>query len=235
MLDLAVAHQEALLSALADASDAAEARRSPARPVTSSSRACPRSRWSSAGSRRPGRPPCSNGARPSCRGSCRPSSRTPRSPSTPPTRSRRCCGSWPSRRASSSAPTAAWPRWRWRAGPGPPKAPPTRRTTGAGRRSSGGSTCSRSTGSSARAAARRGSPASSSLACRPSAPRTAIGRFEGWLAASLTALDGSELGAIQLFDKQGGGFTVDDEAALVHLAQMTSAAVERARLYHERS
>ena len=51
------------------------------------------------------------------------------------------------------------------------------------------------------------------------------------LAASLTALDGSELGAIQLFDPQGGGFTVDDEAALVHLAQMTSAAVERARLY----
>jgi Phosphoserine phosphatase RsbU, N-terminal domain/GAF domain len=58
--------------------------------------------------------------------------------------------------------------------------------------------------------------------------------FRGWLAASLTALDGSELGAIQLFDKQGAGFTVDDEAALVHLAQMTSAAVERARLYHER-
>ena len=53
----------------------------------------------------------------------------------------------------------------------------------------------------------------------------------GWLAASLTALDGSELGAIQLFDRQGPGFTVDDEAALVHLAQMTSAAVERARLY----
>jgi hypothetical protein len=59
--------------------------------------------------------------------------------------------------------------------------------------------------------------------------------IRGWLAASLTALDGSELGAIQLFDKQGGRFTVDDEAALVHLAQMTSAAVERARLYQERS
>jgi hypothetical protein len=59
--------------------------------------------------------------------------------------------------------------------------------------------------------------------------------LRGWLAASLTALDGSELGAIQLFDKQGAGFTVDDEAALVHLAQMTSAAVERARLYHERT
>jgi hypothetical protein len=59
--------------------------------------------------------------------------------------------------------------------------------------------------------------------------------LRGWLAASLTALDGSALGAIQLFDKQGVGFTVDDEAALVHLAQMTSAAVERARLYQERS
>jgi hypothetical protein len=58
--------------------------------------------------------------------------------------------------------------------------------------------------------------------------------LQGWLAAELTALDGSELGAIQLFDKQGGRFTVDDEAALVHLAQMTSAAVERARLYQER-
>jgi hypothetical protein len=58
--------------------------------------------------------------------------------------------------------------------------------------------------------------------------------LQGWLAASLTALDGSELGAIQLFDKHGTGFTVDDEAALVHLAQMTSAAVERARLYQER-
>ncbi len=59
--------------------------------------------------------------------------------------------------------------------------------------------------------------------------------LQGWLAASLTALDGSELGAVQLFDKQDGGFTRDDEAALVHLAQMASAAVERARLYQERS
>jgi hypothetical protein len=58
--------------------------------------------------------------------------------------------------------------------------------------------------------------------------------LRGWLAAELTGLDGSELGAIQLFDKQDGRFTVDDEAALVHLAQMTSAAVERARLYQER-
>ncbi len=58
--------------------------------------------------------------------------------------------------------------------------------------------------------------------------------FQGWLAASLTALDGSELGAIQLFDKQHGDFTADDEAALVHLAQMASAAVERTQLYEER-
>jgi hypothetical protein len=57
----------------------------------------------------------------------------------------------------------------------------------------------------------------------------------GWLAAALTALDGSELGAIQLFDKQDGDFTRDDEAALVHLAQMVSAAVERARSYQARS
>lgn len=59
--------------------------------------------------------------------------------------------------------------------------------------------------------------------------------LHGWVAASLNALDGSELGAIQLFDKQdGGSFTADDEAALIHLAQMASAAVERARPYQER-
>jgi len=67
--------------------------------------------------------------------------------------------------------------------------------------------------------------------------RTAAGDqpLQGWLAASLTALDGSLLGAIQLFDKQAGGFTGDDEAALVHLAQMVSATVERALLYQKRS
>jgi hypothetical protein len=59
--------------------------------------------------------------------------------------------------------------------------------------------------------------------------------LRGWLAASLTALDGTELGAIQLFDKPGGPFTADDEAALIHLAQMASAAVERTRLYQERT
>jgi GAF domain-containing protein len=55
--------------------------------------------------------------------------------------------------------------------------------------------------------------------------------LRSWLAASLTALDGSELGAIQVFDKHSGAFTAEDEAALVHLAQMASASVDRARLY----
>jgi GAF domain-containing protein len=59
--------------------------------------------------------------------------------------------------------------------------------------------------------------------------------LRGWLAASLTTLSGGELGAIQLFNKQDGVFTEDDEAAAVHLAQMASAAVERARLYQEHS
>jgi GAF domain-containing protein len=69
-------------------------------------------------------------------------------------------------------------------------------------------------------------------AFRGAAPR---GRpLEGWLAASLTALDGAELGAIQLFDKVTGAFSGDDEAVLLHLAQMASAAVERARLYERR-
>jgi len=54
---------------------------------------------------------------------------------------------------------------------------------------------------------------------------------KGWLAASLTALDGRDLGLVQLFEKQGGDFSELDEAVLVQLAQMTSAAIERAQLY----
>jgi len=74
------------------------------------------------------------------------------------------------------------------------------------------------------------------LARLPAFRTAAGGRLpRGWLAALLTALDGSELGAIQLYDKHGGDFTVEDEAALVHLAQMTSAAVERALHYQQRS
>ena len=54
--------------------------------------------------------------------------------------------------------------------------------------------------------------------------------IRGWLAASLTALDGRDLGLIQVFDKEGD-FSELDEAVLVQLAQMASAAVERAQLY----
>jgi hypothetical protein len=56
-------------------------------------------------------------------------------------------------------------------------------------------------------------------------------RPRGWLAATLTALDGRYLGLIQAFDKQTGDFSELDEAILVQLAQMASAAVERAQLY----
>jgi Phosphoserine phosphatase RsbU, N-terminal domain len=87
----------------------------------------------------------------------------------------------------------------------------------------------RARGGSARIAARE-------LAGLPLFRITSADRpIPGWLAASLTTLDGSELGAIQLFDKQDGDFTRDDEAAVVHLAQMASAAIERALLYRKRS
>jgi len=51
------------------------------------------------------------------------------------------------------------------------------------------------------------------------------------LTAALTALDGVELGSIHLYGKNGGAFTELDDAVLVQLAQMASAAVERAQLY----
>lgn len=53
----------------------------------------------------------------------------------------------------------------------------------------------------------------------------------GWLAARLTALDGRRLGLIQVFDRQAGDFSELDEAVVMHLAHMASAAVERAELY----
>jgi len=59
----------------------------------------------------------------------------------------------------------------------------------------------------------------------------AAGSLPGWLAAPLTALDGRRTGLIQLFAQPGGEFTELDEAVLVQLAQMASAAVERAQLY----
>ncbi len=52
-----------------------------------------------------------------------------------------------------------------------------------------------------------------------------------WLGAPLTALGGHQLGAIHLVNKTAGRFTTLDEAVAMHLAQMSAAAVERARLY----
>jgi GAF domain/Phosphoserine phosphatase RsbU, N-terminal domain len=56
-------------------------------------------------------------------------------------------------------------------------------------------------------------------------------RGGGWLAAPLTTLDERQIGWIQLLAGAGAEFTEIDEAVLAHLAQMTSATVERARMY----
>jgi GAF domain-containing protein len=55
--------------------------------------------------------------------------------------------------------------------------------------------------------------------------------LDGWLSAPLTTLDGRRVGLIHVIDKDAGDFTELDEAVVVHLAEMTSAALERARLY----
>ena len=54
-----------------------------------------------------------------------------------------------------------------------------------------------------------------------------------WLVVSLTALDGTQIGSLQAFDADAATFDGEDEAALIHLAQMVSATVERMRLYGE--
>ncbi len=59
----------------------------------------------------------------------------------------------------------------------------------------------------------------------------APGEASGWLAAPLTTLDGRTLGLVQLFGKHDGEFSELDEAVLVQLTQMASAAVERTLLY----
>ena len=51
------------------------------------------------------------------------------------------------------------------------------------------------------------------------------------LAVPLRTLDGRDFGSIEVVDKTDGEFTEVDQAVLVHLAQMASAAVDRARLY----
>ncbi len=54
--------------------------------------------------------------------------------------------------------------------------------------------------------------------------------MRGWLVAPLIGRDGHNLGLVQLSDKEDGGeFDEDDEAILVQIAQLASAAVERAQ------
>jgi GAF domain/Phosphoserine phosphatase RsbU, N-terminal domain len=52
-----------------------------------------------------------------------------------------------------------------------------------------------------------------------------------WLAVGLTALDGRTIGFVHVFHHRPQAFAAADEAVLVHLAQMASAAVERTELY----
>jgi PAS domain S-box-containing protein len=55
------------------------------------------------------------------------------------------------------------------------------------------------------------------------------------LTASLAARDGTPLGTLELVAAEGGAFTVEDQAILVQLAQMTSVALEHHRLLDERT
>jgi hypothetical protein len=52
-----------------------------------------------------------------------------------------------------------------------------------------------------------------------------------WLAVPLTALDGTQIGALQAFAPAADAFDGEAGAALIHLAQTVSATVERMRLY----
>jgi signal transduction histidine kinase len=57
--------------------------------------------------------------------------------------------------------------------------------------------------------------------------------LRGWLAAPLVASDGTNLGLLQLTDRQEGDFVAVDEAIVLQLAQLASIAVENARLQEQ--
>jgi signal transduction histidine kinase/ActR/RegA family two-component response regulator len=57
--------------------------------------------------------------------------------------------------------------------------------------------------------------------------------MRGWLAVPLMGRNGKNIGLIQLSDKYEGEFTEEDEAILVQMAQMASAAIDNAQLYEE--
>ena len=54
--------------------------------------------------------------------------------------------------------------------------------------------------------------------------------LRGWLAVPLVGGAGQNIGVLQLSDKHQGGFTAEDEAIVVQLAQMASVTIERVRL-----
>ena len=80
-----------------------------------------------------------------------------------------------------------------------------------------------------RSAARAVRMSRDELAAHPALHRVDPGG--GWLAAPLTTLDERQIGWIQLLAGADAEFGEIDEAVLAHLAQMTSATVERARMY----
>ena len=55
----------------------------------------------------------------------------------------------------------------------------------------------------------------------------------GWLAVPLMALDGRNVGLIQLSDKYEGEFTEEDEVSLLQFAQIAAGVLENVRLYQE--
>ncbi len=57
--------------------------------------------------------------------------------------------------------------------------------------------------------------------------------MRGWLAVPLVAIDGSNMGLIQMSDRNEGDFTADDEAILIQLVQIASVSLANAKLYEE--
>ena len=58
-----------------------------------------------------------------------------------------------------------------------------------------------------------------------------VGSQPASLVAPLVTLDGREFGSIEVSDRENGDFREVDQAVLVHVAQMASAAFERAEHY----
>ena len=54
--------------------------------------------------------------------------------------------------------------------------------------------------------------------------------LRGWLAVPPRGRRAQNIGVLQLSDKHQGGFTAEDEAIVVQLAQMASVTIERVRL-----